>query len=180
MPAVLTGLVACSGQALVGGPEPDAAFDAPVMTCGETQTACGEECVDLLDDPDHCGACDAACAEGQLCVGGMCAVECPAGQIVCGDRCVDVRSDPLHCGACDVACDEGLLCGDGMCGVTCGTLTLCTDEAGSEYCADLTTSRDDCGDCGLGCGPGEVCVDALCEISCPIGQVPCEIGRAHV
>jgi hypothetical protein len=33
---------------------------------------CGSSCVDLTTDPEHCGACDNACAVGESCVCGEC------------------------------------------------------------------------------------------------------------
>ncbi|MBX3213873.1 MAG: hypothetical protein KF850_17675 [Labilithrix sp.] len=38
--------------------------------------------VNLMKDPQHCGACDVTCATGQACIDGVCATEpCPPGEI---------------------------------------------------------------------------------------------------
>lgn len=44
-------------------------------SCGAAcaKTCCGSECVDILTDPKHCGACDAACSVGRECKAGACA-----------------------------------------------------------------------------------------------------------
>lgn len=40
----------------------DASDTADANPCGEGLTRCGEECVDLSQDPDHCGACGSDCS----------------------------------------------------------------------------------------------------------------------
>ena len=64
--------------------EPDAAPDvAPVdlgPTCSPGQTLCAGACVELQRDPLHCGACETACAAGEVCDAGRCALRCPTGQ----------------------------------------------------------------------------------------------------
>jgi hypothetical protein len=48
--------------------------------CGPDEMACGEECVDLETDPDHCGGCGHSCLGGE-CVAGTCqAVELFTGK----------------------------------------------------------------------------------------------------
>lgn len=68
-------------------PGRDAATDAPLAdedaarSCAPSQTACGASCVDLTTDAQHCGSCDAACADGERCADSRC--EC-AGVLVHG------------------------------------------------------------------------------------------------
>lgn len=50
----------CHGAGLVGG------------DCAPGWVACGDQCVDLSNDRDNCGACDAVCSEGALCEAGAC------------------------------------------------------------------------------------------------------------
>src|SRR4051794_18612956 len=52
-------------------------------TCDETGTIklCGDACVDLSKDPNHCGGCDQACEEGLFCLAGSCG--CPGGGTSC-------------------------------------------------------------------------------------------------
>jgi MYXO-CTERM domain-containing protein len=42
------------------------------LTCSDTQTLCGQVCVDLNQHTGHCGACDRPCAAGQVCTAGVC------------------------------------------------------------------------------------------------------------
>lgn len=68
------------GQADAEAPQ-DAALDAGASDLGPadtgpvdagcSQTLCGDDCVDTLTDPQHCGMCNLACVVGQ-CAGGTC------------------------------------------------------------------------------------------------------------
>lgn len=42
------------------------------VCCPEGSTCCGEQCVTILDDPQHCGACGRTCADGEACIQGGC------------------------------------------------------------------------------------------------------------
>lgn len=42
-------------------------------TCTATLTACGEACVDIYADPQHCGDCNVACTGAEACLWGVCA-----------------------------------------------------------------------------------------------------------
>jgi hypothetical protein len=84
----------------------------PGGLCGAGRTACGDDCVDVRSDPNHCGGCGIACTGADACQLGTC---CGAAEEVCSGRCVDLSSDPRHCGVCDRACDTGLRCSAGTC-----------------------------------------------------------------
>jgi hypothetical protein len=53
-----------------------ACADVPCICSMMNQAACGSGdrmvCVDLLNDPRHCGGCQTACASSQMCVAGRC------------------------------------------------------------------------------------------------------------
>jgi hypothetical protein len=51
------------------------ACSAGVCECTGTFEACGNECVDLVTDPDHCGECNSSCfpAQGGTCAASRCA-----------------------------------------------------------------------------------------------------------
>ena len=99
--------------------------------CGETicpmiagMECCDGECHNLLDDPDHCGACGTACADGESCHQGMCRIVGVCDDVVCammaGMKCCDgvcsnLLTDPQHCGSCSRVCPEGRVCTDGVC-----------------------------------------------------------------
>lgn len=56
---------------------------APAAPCQCSGTMCGGDCVDLMNDDAHCGACGSACGAGQACVEGECVHV--AGYCGCGD-----------------------------------------------------------------------------------------------
>ncbi len=43
------------------------------VTCGVGEVDCSGTCRNLITDPNHCGACDRACAITETCAGGLCA-----------------------------------------------------------------------------------------------------------
>ncbi len=72
------------------------------------ETLCGDACVDLETDVDHCGRCSNPCSEDNAmaeCVQGMCVLTCTQGFDDCdedvGTGCEQSLQTPLHCGACD-------------------------------------------------------------------------------
>src|SRR5688572_473757 len=99
-------LSACAGAALPV-PDPDLGH-LPTCTSGMSGVACGDECVDVLRSPEHCGACDTPCPSGQACQAGRCTSTCSNGTLRCGDACIDTRTDELHCGGCNQPCATGL------------------------------------------------------------------------
>lgn len=90
---------------------------------------CDGESVDLSSDARHCGACDHACAEGELCVDRVCnsGASCvPAGGFdTCGGQCRRVLQDVDHCGGCDKACGDDERCVGGACRNVLGTGASC-------------------------------------------------------
>ncbi|WP_437814035.1 cadherin-like beta sandwich domain-containing protein [Sorangium sp. So ce1078] len=156
--------------------------------CGAGQDLCGDVCVDLATDAAHCGSCDVACSEGQLCDGaGECALSCQSGLIACDGTCIDPDTDRDHCGAsgdcrgseAGVACAAGEICnGAGQCELSCQSGLIACDGT----CIDPDTDRDHCGasgDCrgseaGVACAAGEICDGAgECALSCQSGLVAC-------
>jgi hypothetical protein len=99
-------------------------------TCDEGYIICGGSCVDPLSDREYCGAsgdCQGenagnSCAEGEVCVNGVCSTRCLRGQLKCGGECIDPATDEDYCGAtgCEGAaagrkCAEGETCVNGIC-----------------------------------------------------------------
>ncbi len=96
-----------------------------VASCSPGLTECNGGCVDLENDPDHCGACETSCdyanAAG-VCVAGSCGgfVACTPGYADCDGReangCeINIEEDRRHCGACDNRCALSDTCDDGEC-----------------------------------------------------------------
>jgi hypothetical protein len=84
----------------------------------------GIGCIDINNDPDHCGSCDHVCSipNGHAtCANGACAIAgCLPGYADCNeiptDGCeVFTDEDPDHCGACNIACQPGQTCIAGVC-----------------------------------------------------------------
>ena len=92
-------------------------------TCPVGQTLCGDTCVDLNNDNNHCGDCDVICNTtlSQVCDGtGQCSTACVEPYQLCGTQCVDVNTDANHCGECDNACTGVEVCnGQGSCAQNC-------------------------------------------------------------
>lgn len=65
------------------------------LVCATGRVACGDSCVSLQTDPDHCGTCGHQCDPGQTCGRGLCedAENCGAPDRACGpgERCVSNR-----------------------------------------------------------------------------------------
>jgi hypothetical protein len=73
-------------------------------TTGTQTTCCEKGCVDLMSDPNNCGACSNACGGQQP--------NC------CYGVCRNTNSDPTNCGTCGHGCDAGEVCMGGMCQMT--------------------------------------------------------------
>gem|GEM_PF-2567862 len=168
-----------------GPASPDDGSDVPEpsldVVCPTGRTRCGDTCVDLANDPSHCGECHNACGPAGQCFVGGCVVDaggCPTGRSLCGEMCTDTATDPLNCGECGNACGDGF----GTC-VGGGCITL--DAGGcprgrslcGETCADTETDPLNCGECGNACGGGTgTCVRGGCSSTvqtCPPGRSLC-------
>jgi hypothetical protein len=164
---------ACAAGACVCAAQ--APGDAP---CAAGTRCCSAGCVDVEDDPSHCGGCERACASGEMCVDGECrcgaSPACDAGLTCCGGACVDRGSDVMNCGACGVACGVNASCSTGMC--ACGTgFADCDGAVGCE--AATGTDEANCGRCGRACAPANAtgeCVGGICTIgACGPGFTDC-------
>lgn len=136
------------------------------VTCALGTNLCGDACVIFTTDSDHCGACDNACDDGEVCSGGECALTCTEPFELCGAECADTASDAAHCGDCGTECPEIINGVPGCSESECG-LGACDDGYaqcdGDEGC-DTHVSEDpaNCGICGTACGEGEICVAGQC------------------
>ena len=144
----------------------DVGADAPrELMCGAGLRACGEACVNTLDDVSNCGACGRACRSDQTCAGGTC--ECASGRVECGGACRNLQSDAMHCGRCSNACASGV-CVAGVCACAAGQ----TECAGA--CRTLASDAMHCGRCDNACRSG-VCAAGVCapeQRSCRTAGTP--------
>jgi sulfatase modifying factor 1 len=107
-----------------------------------TSTACGDECVNLSSDSQHCGECTNACPSGSSCRAGECV--CDPGYDLCDGSCVDLALNSKHCGMCGNACGSGEGCFSGGCSSTCPTslhgppLVKVPTPGGGIMCIDST------------------------------------------
>lgn len=106
----------------------------PLITCGESGAWCGDRCVDLRVDIEHCGVCDNACRGGR-CSAGKC-LPCPESHVQCDGLCVDPQTDRLHCGA-----TAGCGSGTGGAGARCADDSECHQGACVE-CPWFRTGAD--------------------------------------
>ena len=99
--------------------------DGTECSCRAGFRRCGQLCVDLEVDPEHCGECGEQCTEVEsggvelyVCQNGNCRDEelgCAARFTDCGQTCVKLDTHPLHCGDCDRACGGEQACVDAEC-----------------------------------------------------------------
>jgi hypothetical protein len=130
---------------------------------------CGNQCVDIWSDRNHCGSCFYPCSFDAECIMGSCIEVCPTSTF-CSGICTDLRNDPDHCGGCNVSCDEdhGGFCLNGAC--RCGGRQV---SCGSG-CADLQVDPGNCGACGIECTNEQLCADGACRLDCPSDFVGCD------
>ncbi len=145
--------------------------------------------INLLTDPNHCGAQGNACAAANGtagCAGGACTVAaCNTGYSDCdgsaANGCeVDLRSDVGHCGACATACPSGAnsaaSCVASACVLTCAaTFVNCDGNAANGCEVDAVSDRANCGACGHACAASETCQSGGCSAPvCAAPQANCD------
>ena len=148
--------------------EDEVCIDKKCTTCRASQPLlCGDVCVNIATDANHCGACQKACKPGQLCSGERCV--CQPGQLLCDGKCIDPTNNPAHCGACGRACTSGQTCASGACLQTCPKSTPTPCYGG---CVDTNRDANHCGKCGSKCSGRKRCVSGACR--CPEGMTDCD------
>src|SRR5688572_11131576 len=159
--ALLMSFAACGGKSVqeIGGEAGSGSeYD---------ETQCGDECVDLSDDPSHCGQCFRDCPSG-ACSGGRCLSDpgCAPPTTSCGGECVDLRFSQDHCGGCFNPCGFGSTCANGAC------VSQCPNGQCGGVCVDLSSDPNHCGGCGFRCGPSQYCSGGACFDAC-MGGIVC-------
>ncbi len=158
--AYLLVLLSCRSQLKV--PEPPACAP-PLASCPDTSG-----CIDLLNDPARCGACQSRCPAQARCVQGACVPLCPQGFVDCAPdagapACTDVQRDPRHCGGCGKACSPWEVCRAGRCDLTCGEGQSLCPGGELRFCTDVRSDNLNCGACGHVCAPGKACRQGSCD-----------------
>jgi hypothetical protein len=110
----------------------------PGGSCSAGLTMCGATCANTNSNFNHCGGCDKACANGQVCDSGKCSSSCSAGTMLCGSSCATVATDPAHCGNCTTMCRSDQTCTGGACVCPSGT-TLCPSGTCATNCGGTGT-----------------------------------------
>jgi hypothetical protein len=135
--------------------------------------------LNLLTDPENCGACGHKCNAGQVCDGGSCL--CPPGSTYCNGDCVDIKRDANNCGSCGRRCPgpsagfPGRIgskpaggsptCDDGHCNYVCFPGFADCDLTLTNGCeTNVLTNPWHCGGCETKCnvGAGQPCVAGKC------------------
>jgi hypothetical protein len=82
----------------------------PQGRCAVGKTNCRGKCVDLADNPNHCGACATECSPGKNCCAGICTEgPCPAlGPELCSNGLDDNGDGFVDCS--DPACADDPAC----------------------------------------------------------------------
>ena len=97
------------------GPDVSAIDMAPAVMCPiEGYLFCGEKCIDVSFDLDHCGTCGNSCTRGTMsCMTGECV--CLGDGIMCDGECFDTFKSREHCGGCGASCTSAEVCLEGGC-----------------------------------------------------------------
>jgi hypothetical protein len=151
--------------------------------CQPGETQCGNGCVNLGSDVDHCGACNQPCFDGPnstaTCSSGSCSVRCARGFADCDfnprNGCEADLSNSATCGACRNACpsgpNAGATCTMGVCGLTCSPGFGDCDGLTTNGCETDLNSSATCGSCSNVCPAGQMCTNGSCGGACPATAV---------
>lgn len=142
------------------------------VTCEPTETCCGDVCVDLTTDHDHCGGCEIACEPSETC--------CPCPPEQCDSvinwtwnispDCPPTPENPYPQGGywttqddCPAGCTGKFTPSDPMdvCGPGSVEQQQCVCSQGS--CVDTTSDNNNCGSCNFVCDIGFTCCDGVCK-----------------
>ena len=164
----------------------------------ESLTRCGDECVNLDGDDDHCGACDHRCPGDKSlhyagdCKSGVCTIMCLDSHLDCDNDAangceVNRLEDIDNCAGCGVKCappsypGQQVKCEQGFCVYPCDATHLDCDADPFTGC-EIAVGPDNCFLCGYECTKGglfmsECVVDAggcVTQGSCTTGTLNCD------
>lgn len=131
----LAALTFGSFASMLGGVSCVQPQEAPPLDCPGSSYFCGERCVELQSNPDHCGGCYNYCGNGTVCTLGSCELECDIGLSECGESCANPLNNRDHCGGCFNTCGAGEVCADAKCvcppGGVCGEVVAVEGSGGA-------------------------------------------------
>jgi hypothetical protein len=139
-----------------------------LLLCENGLTRCGDRCVDLQADLNHCGSCSNECNLANAvskCANGACAIQsCDTGYMDCDGKpangCeVNTNNDANHCGSCNVPCLLGQ-CSNSVCCIPLGNAG-CTTTHNCCF-GECSTSGPRASTCCLLTGYGNCNLDADC------------------
>lgn len=148
--------------------------------CSNDTTGCNNKCVDLMTDPDNCGACGNVCDKsivGSMCKFGACKVDCSLGGYNCNNNKPDGCEKPKYGDACNcngASCYIPGINTFGKCENLDGCLSdlTCNNELNPwDVDCSMTTGEQhvnvysdihNCGGCGFKCGTYETCFHSTC------------------
>lgn len=150
-------------------------------SCSGATTLCSGACVTTATDLANCGVCGKACASGDVCSNGKCALSCAAGTSECNKSlldggvdagppryCAALPKDPANCGACGAVCAAANVsvssCAGGKCGVVSCLAGFgnCDADPLNGCETNTKTSNANCGACGTACAAAKACSNGLC------------------
>ena len=125
-------------------------------TCPMGQSFCEGACVDTNASAEHCGECDQACENGEVCMAGSCEFDCAENLLACDGACIDPETNSDFCGA------SGACTGDEA-GEPC---------AGSEACVEGQCLGNDATLASLEVTPGTLSPEFAAEEPVYVVSVP--------
>jgi hypothetical protein len=158
-------------------PSPDGGDEPPA--CKSHEMLCDGVCTNVDNEPKHCGTCDNACSDSEVCLEGKCSTSCGDLTKCPGNVCAELTSDVDHCGSCDMACPSppknGHASCDGNCQIECDD----TYRACGVGCYKL----DDPDHCGAACAKctappnaTATCNGTTCGSQCLVSTLSCVGG----
>jgi len=177
---VLVGSVmACAPGTTGGGEEPtrsasNQSSSSGAPGCGEGRVLCGSVCTDTQGDGSHCGTCENACSDEEICQSGAC-VEAPD----CREQaCTGLTYCDLGSGRCRSGCIQSEQCGpQEVCNVS---NHACECASAHHRCGGACVTNASVATCGTRCEACEtpsnaspMCVSGNCDFTCNQGFREC-------
>ena len=188
-----------SSAACIGALQPWDGGNLQPVCPNEGQTRCGDECVYLKNDSNHCGTCDNTCPGDQTlnfaaeCNEGVCAIRCLNSRLDCdgnpANGCeVDWMEDVNNCLGCGKVCPaatqpgQEARCHGAVCVTPCDSTHLDCDGQSENGC-EVTVDIHNCYVCGADCTSGGINIgECRADIracaggsSCPAGTLNCDL-----